>query len=299
MSLTFFSSLLSFDSITEEENTYGYFMQDGATANTDTYSINVLNEVFENRLISRGLWPARSPDFNPCDIYLWGNLKDKVYSNNPHTLVELKQSIREAISSVEVSELKLVSNNISKRLEACLRAEGRHFEHLCDGESLKLCIYFQKCTYVFTVHGISSARRQKFFSADDAGVSHAEADGKSQASASFAEFPVERFPEYLGETLIRSTHKTTWSQLRRPQATYNSRVNIKSYIELNTDHFCIKRDALKLPGNELLYMTRKCYTFLYFVKLLHCCNCFVTKCNSPFNFEEPFSEYLKYVLCYV
>jgi hypothetical protein len=30
-----------------------------------------------------------------------------------------------------------------------------------------------------------------FFSADDAGVSHAEADGKkSQASASFAEFPV-------------------------------------------------------------------------------------------------------------
>jgi hypothetical protein len=103
-------------------------MQDGATAHTATYSINVLNEVFEYRLISRGLWPARSPDFNPCD--LWGNLKDKVYSNNPHTLVVLKQSIRETISSIEVSKLKLVSNNIFKRLEACLRAEGRHFEHL-------------------------------------------------------------------------------------------------------------------------------------------------------------------------
>jgi inhibitor of nuclear factor kappa-B kinase subunit alpha len=76
------------------------------------------------------LWPARSPDLNPCDFYLWGNLKDKVYSNNPHTLVELTQSIRETISSIEVSELKLVSNNILKRLEACLRAEGRHFEHL-------------------------------------------------------------------------------------------------------------------------------------------------------------------------
>jgi inhibitor of nuclear factor kappa-B kinase subunit alpha len=105
-------------------------MQDGATAHTATYSINVLNEVFENRLISRGLWPARSPDLNPCDFYLWGNLKDKLYSNNPHTLVELKQSIRETISSVEVSELKLVSNNIFERLEVCLRAEGRHFEHL-------------------------------------------------------------------------------------------------------------------------------------------------------------------------
>jgi hypothetical protein len=96
-----------------------YFMQDGATAHTATYSINVLNEVFENRPISRGLWRARSPDLNPCDFYLWGNLKDKVYSNNPHTLVKLKQSIRKTISSIEVSELKLVSNNIFKRLEVC------------------------------------------------------------------------------------------------------------------------------------------------------------------------------------
>jgi hypothetical protein len=65
-------------------------MQDGATAHTATYPINVLNEVFEDRLISRGLWLATSPDLNPCDFYLWENLKDKVYSNNPHTLDELK-----------------------------------------------------------------------------------------------------------------------------------------------------------------------------------------------------------------
>jgi hypothetical protein len=105
-------------------------MQDGATVSTATYSINVLNEVLEDRLISRGLWPEKSPDLNPCDFYLRGTLKDKVYSNNPHTLAERKQSIRETISSIEVSELKLVSNNIFKRLEACLRAEGRHFKHL-------------------------------------------------------------------------------------------------------------------------------------------------------------------------
>jgi inhibitor of nuclear factor kappa-B kinase subunit alpha len=105
-------------------------MQDGATAHTAIYSINVLNKVFEDRLISRGLWPARSPDLNPCDFYLWGNLKDKVYSSNPHTLVELKQSIHETVSSIKVSKLKLVSNNIFKRFEVCLRAEGRHFEHL-------------------------------------------------------------------------------------------------------------------------------------------------------------------------
>jgi inhibitor of nuclear factor kappa-B kinase subunit alpha len=127
MSLTFLGPFLR---ALWKKKRHGYFMQDGATAHTATYSINILNKVFEDRLISRRLWPARSPDLNPCDFYLWGNLKDKVYSNNPHTLVELMQSICETISSIEVRELKLVSNNLFKRLEACLRAEGRHFEHL-------------------------------------------------------------------------------------------------------------------------------------------------------------------------
>jgi hypothetical protein len=49
---------------------HGYFMQDGATAHTVTYSINILNKVFEDRLISCRLWPARSPDLIPCDFYL-------------------------------------------------------------------------------------------------------------------------------------------------------------------------------------------------------------------------------------
>jgi hypothetical protein len=127
MSLTFYGP---FSGALRKKKRHDYFMQDGATAHTATYFTNVLNEVFENRLISRGLWPARFPDINPRDFYLWGNIKDKVYSTNNHTLVKLKQSIRETISSIEVSELKLVSNNIFKSLEACLKAEGRHFEHL-------------------------------------------------------------------------------------------------------------------------------------------------------------------------
>jgi hypothetical protein len=86
MSLTFLGPFLR---ALQKKKRHGYFMQDGALAHTATYSIYVLNEVSEDRLISRGLWPARSPDLHPCDFYLWGNLKDKVYSNNPQTLVEL------------------------------------------------------------------------------------------------------------------------------------------------------------------------------------------------------------------
>jgi hypothetical protein len=47
---------LFFGSITEEARTYGYFMQDGATTHTAYYSINVLNELFRDRLKSNRLW---------------------------------------------------------------------------------------------------------------------------------------------------------------------------------------------------------------------------------------------------
>jgi hypothetical protein len=76
MSATFYGP---FSGALRKKKRHDYFMQDGATAHTATYSINVLNEVFDNRLISHRLWPARSPDLNPCDFYLWRNLKDKVY----------------------------------------------------------------------------------------------------------------------------------------------------------------------------------------------------------------------------
>jgi hypothetical protein len=55
--------------------------------------------------------------------------QDKLYSNNPHILDELKQNIHEIITSVKVSKLKLVSHNLF-RSEICLKAEGGHFEHL-------------------------------------------------------------------------------------------------------------------------------------------------------------------------
>jgi hypothetical protein len=74
-------------------------VHNGATACIDNYSINISKEVFEERLISHRLWPARSPDLNPCKLYLWENLKNKVYSNNPSTVKELTQYICDTITS--------------------------------------------------------------------------------------------------------------------------------------------------------------------------------------------------------
>jgi hypothetical protein len=63
----------------QKKKRHGYFVQDSATAQTVTYSINVLNEVFQEILLSGRLWPARSPDLNVCDFYLWGKLRQSVF----------------------------------------------------------------------------------------------------------------------------------------------------------------------------------------------------------------------------
>jgi hypothetical protein len=55
---------------------------------------------------------------------LWGKI-NVVYANNLHELEALKQNIREAIYNIQQRELQQVSRN-----QACLTAEGRHFEHL-------------------------------------------------------------------------------------------------------------------------------------------------------------------------
>lgn len=52
-----------------------YFMQDGAPAHTSGETIQLLEETFQDRLITQkcrvGMeWPARSPDLNPCDYFL-------------------------------------------------------------------------------------------------------------------------------------------------------------------------------------------------------------------------------------
>lgn len=119
-----------FQELTKEEKLYGFFMQDSTMAHTADFSMAVLEEVFGERLITCGLWPPRSPDLNPCDYYLWGTLKDRVYVNSPHSLQELKENIQREIADVSSAELRHVWRNIFRRCEACLEAGGQQFETL-------------------------------------------------------------------------------------------------------------------------------------------------------------------------
>ena len=70
------------------------------------------------------------PDLTACDFYLWGNVKNKVYKTNPHTLDKLKQNIRTEINAISEAELMRVNANFPRRCRICIDAEGQHFQHL-------------------------------------------------------------------------------------------------------------------------------------------------------------------------
>ena len=106
-----------------------WFQQDGATAHTSRASKAVLREHFPERLISlRGdlEWPARSPDLSPCDFFLWGFLKSRVYANRPRTLQDLKANIRAEIANISNDMLEKIMSNARSRLTQCIDNGGRH-----------------------------------------------------------------------------------------------------------------------------------------------------------------------------
>jgi hypothetical protein len=119
-----------FNQLTDEETQYGYFQQDNATAHTANAAMVAIWEVFEDRIISRGLWPPRPPDLSTCDFYLWETKKGKVYKNNPRSTEDMQNEITCVIGSITVAEIQKVSQNLFRRCEACLRAKGGHFQQL-------------------------------------------------------------------------------------------------------------------------------------------------------------------------
>jgi hypothetical protein len=91
--------------------------------------MQALSDVFGDRIISSGIWPARSPDLNPCDIFFWGCLKHKVCNSNPRA-EEPKENNRREIANISAEQLQRVNQNLFCLCEECLRVEGQHFQRL-------------------------------------------------------------------------------------------------------------------------------------------------------------------------
>lgn len=78
-------------------------MADGARAYFERNVRHWMDTHFHNKLIGRGgpiTWPAQSPDLTPCDFFLWGYMKNKVYKTMPENTDELAQTIRHVMSNI-------------------------------------------------------------------------------------------------------------------------------------------------------------------------------------------------------
>lgn len=110
-----------------------WFMQDGANPHVSDRSLQWLRERFQDRLISRRtehIWAPNSPDLNPLDFFLWGFLKDRLYSETFETIEALKDAIRDEVTAVTRDMRVNVVQHFRRRVQTCFEANGGHIEHI-------------------------------------------------------------------------------------------------------------------------------------------------------------------------
>ena len=65
--------------------------------------LTLIDHTFPGRWIGRSgplPWSPHSPDLRPCDFWLWGMVKELVYSRKIRDISDLKDRIRTVVSSV-------------------------------------------------------------------------------------------------------------------------------------------------------------------------------------------------------
>lgn len=114
-----------------------FFMHDGAPPHFARAVREYLNEQFAGRWIGRGQeapiqWPPRSPDLNPCDFFIWGALKTKVYEVQINNAEQLWNRIQNAVNALRENDdvLRRVHFNFLRRVDLCINEGGGHIEHL-------------------------------------------------------------------------------------------------------------------------------------------------------------------------
>ncbi|GFR13822.1 transposable element Tc3 transposase [Trichonephila clavata] len=70
-STVYINIIMEFVSLLNSEERYAWLQQDGATWHTSREKMEVLTEFFNDRVISKGLWPP-SPDLSIPIFFLWG-----------------------------------------------------------------------------------------------------------------------------------------------------------------------------------------------------------------------------------
>ena len=107
-----------------------WWFQDGAGAHRAQIVTRRLHELFGPRFVALHQeveWPARSPDLTPCDFFLWGYIKDRVFKN---PCLNLRVSIINEFENL-VNRRDIILRSIramQTRAEKCILNNGGHVE---------------------------------------------------------------------------------------------------------------------------------------------------------------------------
>lgn len=104
------------------------FQQECAPAQYPISARQYLDRKFGDNWKGRG--PPLSPDLTPLDLFLYGHVKDDVYSVPIEPLSHLKHRIRQAIRRIDQSVLAKVWKNPKMRLNHVVPQGGGHTEQL-------------------------------------------------------------------------------------------------------------------------------------------------------------------------
>ena len=74
--------------------------------------------------------PQNSADLNPVDYKVWGEMQQRTYQTKVHNVIELKERLIAVWNELGQSVIDDAVDEWRKRLRACVRARGAHFEHL-------------------------------------------------------------------------------------------------------------------------------------------------------------------------
>jgi hypothetical protein len=109
--------------LTNDELIEGYFQQDGTTCHTSNASMGNWKLCWWP-INLKSFWPLRSSDLKLPDFYLWGLLKDRVYSNKLRTIDTLKDMIQLEVAAITYVTLPNVFANLQTHIQKCLDAGG-------------------------------------------------------------------------------------------------------------------------------------------------------------------------------
>jgi len=106
------------------------FQQDGAPAHTAKVAQDwIATDCSE--FIGKGEWLPNSPDLNSLDYHVRGAMLEryKSFQPKPENIDELKKVLQLIWDQLPQDSINKAILSLPKRLRACVKASGGHFEH--------------------------------------------------------------------------------------------------------------------------------------------------------------------------